>query len=123
MTEEDWDWFDEQDEPDEFDEEWGEDEGAVAGSVDDRIQAGAEHLRSAAREVIAASRALLDVAEELVEDPDAVRDLAGFIGSLGSLVGKGMGPWAPGSGRERSNEDPDDPDDPDDPRVERIPIS
>ena len=112
MSEDDWDWFDEQ-----HDDELG----SASGEGDDRIQAGAEHLRSAAREVIAASRALLDVAEELVEDPSAVRDLADFIGSLGGLVAKNGGPWS--SGPRRGPSEDDDDDDPDDPSVQRIPIS
>jgi hypothetical protein len=113
MNEDDWDWFDEQAEAeDDFDGVPDLDE------LDDRFQAGAEHLRAAAREMIAASRALLDVAEEIVEDPHAVRDLAGFIGSLGNLVGKGLGPWAGGTRHEGGADD-----DPDDPAVERIPIS
>lgn len=118
MSEEDWDWFDEQAEADDDldDVETGEVDGG-----DDRIHAGAEHLRAAAREVIAASRALLDVAEELVEDPNAARDIAGFVGSLGSLVGKSIGPWGPGSSRQ--SVDPDDDVDPDDPSIQRIPIS
>lgn len=113
MNEEDWDWFDEQADAD---PEFG---GAPAsGERDERLQAGAEHLRAAAREMIAASRALLDVAEELVEDPHAVRDLAGFMGSFGTIVSKGFGPWSSDDRRDGG-----DDDEPDDPAVERIPIS
>lgn len=119
MSDEEWDWFDEQAEADDgFDENL--DDGVGVG--DPRLEAGAEHLRAAAREVIAASRALLDVVEELVEDPHAARDIAGFVGSLGSMVGKGLGgPFAPAAsgGADDSDDDPDD----DDPSIQRIPIS
>ena len=113
MNDEDWDWFDEKADAD------PESGGAPAsGERDERLQAGAEHLRTAAREMIAASRALLDVAEELVEDPHAGRDLAGFIGSLGSIGGKGFAPW---SADDRPDGGPGD--EPDDPAGERSPIS
>ncbi len=78
---------------------------------DPRLQAGLEHLQRAAREMIAASRALLDVAEELVDDPKAA---SGIIDLLGSVAGRGgRGPTSDGS----------DADDGDDPPVQRIPVS
>lgn len=81
-----------------------------AWSPDDpRLAAGLEHLQRAAREMIAASRALLDVAEELVEDPKAA---AGVVDLLGSLADRGRPvPGAPGDG------------DDDEPPVQRIPVS
>lgn len=76
---------------------------------DPRVQAGLEHLQRAAQEVIAASRALLDVAEELVEDPRAAGSLVGLLGAFAG--------WArPGTARDQ-----DDPGD--DPPVERIPVA
>lgn len=118
MSEEDWDWFDEQAEADDLADDHLVD-GAQGG--DPRVHAGTEHLRAAAREMIAASRAFLDVVEELVEDPNAVRDIAGVIGSLGSVVGKGLGgPFDPSRGH--GGPDDDEPDD-DDPTIQRIPIS
>lgn len=93
---------------------------------DPRVQAGVEHLQGAAREVIAATRALLDVAEDLVDDPRAARDLIGLLGPVGDvasrlarsdLVGRG---GAPRSGRSRGHHDGDDADDP---PVQRIPVS
>lgn len=81
------------------------------GPVDDpRVQAGLEHLQRAAREVIAASRALLDVAEDLVEDP---RGAAGIVELLGSVVDRRNRGAAPG----------DAADGEDDPPVQRIPVS
>ena len=81
---------------------------------DERLTAGLDHLQRAAREMIAASRALLDVAEELVEDPQAA---AGMVDLLGSLAERGMSA-VPG----RGSADADDPDD-DEPPVQRIPVS
>lgn len=94
----------------------------VAGD-DPRVQAGLGHLQNAARELIAGSRALLDVAEDLVEDPGAVAGLVGLLGSVGDLAGRlgrpTRAPWAhPGPG----DGDWDDPDD-EDPPVQRIPVS
>lgn len=38
-------------------------------NTDDRVREGLDHLQTAALELIAAARALLDVAEELVHEP------------------------------------------------------
>ncbi len=78
---------------------------------DPRLQAGLEHLQRAAREMIAASRALLDVAEELVEDPSAASGILDLLGSVAGRAGR-VAPSDPAS---------DDPDD--DPPVQRIPVS
>lgn len=43
---------------------------------DDRARQGVEHLQAAAIEMIAAFRAFLDVAEEVVRDPSAVTAFA-----------------------------------------------
>ena len=84
-----------------------------AWSPDDpRLAAGLEHLLRAAREMIAASRALLDVAEELVEDPKAA---AGVVDLLGSLADRGRAATDPF--------DADGGDDDQDPPVQRIPVS
>jgi hypothetical protein len=48
----------------------------------DRAAEGLAHLQAAAREFIQAARAMLDVAEELVEDPGTVRSVADAVGSL-----------------------------------------
>ena len=52
------------------------------GAADDRAAEGLAHLQSAARELIQAARAMLDVAEELVEDPKAVTAVADVVGSV-----------------------------------------
>ena len=95
--------------------------GRVQAFADDdpRLQAGVEHLQAAAREVISASRALLDLAEELVEDPGAVRAVAGLVGEFGDVAGQ-VGRFArrPGASGGPDGDGPDD-----DPPVQRIPVS
>ena len=51
--------------------------------ADDRMAEGVEHLQTAALELIAAARAFLDVAEDLVTDPDRV---SGTLATVASLV-------------------------------------
>jgi hypothetical protein len=46
---------------------------------DDKVQQGVEHLQAAAREMIQATRSLLDAAEELIDDPKTVQDLIGSL--------------------------------------------
>ena len=47
---------------------------------------GVEHLQAAAKEMIRATRSLLDAAEGLVEDPAALQGLLGTLGSLASTA-------------------------------------
>jgi hypothetical protein len=49
---------------------------------EDLAREGLEHLQAAAREVIRATRSLLDAAEELVDDPAAVQSVVGTIASV-----------------------------------------
>ncbi|WP_426572557.1 hypothetical protein [Aquihabitans sp. McL0605] len=79
---------------------------------DPRVQSGLEHLQRAAHEVIAATRALLDVAEELVDDPKAAAGIADLLGSVA-----GRRPRSSGTAPHR----PDDDDG--EPPVQRIPVS
>jgi hypothetical protein len=51
--------------------------------ADDRMAEGVEHLQTAALELIAAARAFLDVAEDLVTDPDRV---SGTLATVASMV-------------------------------------
>ena len=92
-------------------------DGEEPGTSDPRVQEGIDHLQRAAREVIAASRALLDVAEELVEDPHAAGDVGRFVASLTGQAQR----WAGSLTRSApaGHRDPDD----DDPPVQRIPVS
>jgi hypothetical protein len=53
---------------------------------DDHVRNGLDHLQAAALELIAATRAFLDVAEDLVREPgvaaDFVRTAAGMVAAL-----------------------------------------
>jgi hypothetical protein len=60
----------------------------------DPAREGVEHLQAAARALIHAARAVLDVAEDLVDDPDAVASVAGAVGALGDLVRRRAAAWS-----------------------------
>jgi hypothetical protein len=57
----------------------------------DRAGEAVAHLQAAAREMIAAARAFLDVAEEVVEDPKAGEALLGTLGDVARRVVPGPG--------------------------------
>ena len=76
---------------------------------DDRARQGVEHLQAAAIEMIAAFRAFLDVAEEVVRDPSAVTALATSL--VETARAAAPGPPDPGAGS------------PAEPRVSRIRVS
>ncbi len=73
---------------------------------------GVEHLQAAAREMIKATRSLLDAAEGLVEDPAAIRNLVGTLSSLAQAAAGRLRPDGP---------EGDDPGD--DGKVQRIRVS
>jgi hypothetical protein len=77
----------------------------VAGQeeISDRARDSLDHLQAAAKELIAAGRALLDVAETLVEDPLIAAQLIGAVGSLAKLAG-GVVSRAPGVIEDRDDE-------------------
>lgn len=52
----------------------------------DRAKEGLDHLQAAALEAIAAARALLDVAEELVREPGVINDAARTIVAMASAL-------------------------------------
>jgi NADPH-dependent curcumin reductase CurA len=76
---------------------------------DDRASDGLAHLQAAAREAIAAARAFLDVAEDLVGDPAAVSAIADAVGSVVRTAAR--------RGREATGATTDDG------HVEHIPVS
>lgn len=51
----------------------------TADGHEDHAREGLEHLQAAAREVIKATRSLLDAAEELVDDPSAVQSMVASV--------------------------------------------
>jgi hypothetical protein len=80
----------------------------------DLAREGLEHLHTAAREMIAAARSMLDACEELLDDPRAGETVASIVGSVARAVGTV-------TGLVSSNE-PDETDN-DSSRVQRIKIS
>jgi hypothetical protein len=91
---------------------------ATASGGDDRAAEGLAHLQAAARELIAAARAVLDVAEELVEDPTSAGAIAEAMGSIVRTAAR-AGRRVAGQGGADDGEDEGD-DDPGHHRVERI---
>jgi hypothetical protein len=99
--------------------------GELPPAAQARAREGVEHLQAAARELIAAARAALDVAEEVVNDPEAVSSMAGTLSSVGDLARRltGTGGW-PLARSEPGGDDYDDDGAPDDePRVQRITVT
>lgn len=76
---------------------------------DRRGAEGVEHLQAAARELLGAARAFLDVVEEVVEDPDR---LSGAAAGVSDLVRSGLGllrtpqPWEQGAWDAPDGESP-----------------
>ena len=58
--------------------------------ADERVAEGVDHLQVAAREMIAAARSFLDVAEEVVKDRAAVATMADLLGSVGEVVNRAV---------------------------------
>ena len=79
---------------------------------DDKVHQGLEHLQAAAREMIQATRSLLDAAEELVEDPKAMQGLVGTLASVAHAAADRLRPGTAGHD-----------DDGGDGHVERIKVS
>ena len=75
----------------------------------DLAQDGLAHLQAAAKEMIAAARSFLDVAETLVQDPKAVQALGGAVTMLAKMAATTLMNPAGGSS-----------DGDDEPRVQRI---
>lgn len=81
-------------------------------SCQDRARDGLQHLQAAARELIQAARALLDVAENVVDDPAAVATLVGALGPMGDVVrhrvAAATNPGASGDGAASAGDDQTD---------------
>ncbi len=78
------------------------------------------------RELIEAARAALDVAEEVVNDPETLATLAGTLATVGDVARRvtGAGGWpAPGAGPVRHGGDGASAADDDAPRVQRITVT
>ena len=53
---------------------------------DERAAEGLDHLQTAALELIHAARAFLDVAEDLVADPDKVAEVVSALGTMADVA-------------------------------------
>jgi hypothetical protein len=71
----------------------------------DRAREGIQHLQAAARELIHAARALLDVAENVIDDPAAIATLAGALGAMGDLARRRVDAAAATDNGEHGGED------------------
>jgi hypothetical protein len=99
-------------------------EPASSGQADatrDRAREGLEHLQAAARELIGAARAALDVAEGLIDDPEAVSAMVSAAGRAGDVL-RTVKPDRPGRSTSDNGDDEGDapPSDPGASQVERI---
>jgi hypothetical protein len=83
----------------------------MAEDAEDKVHEGIEHLQAAAREMIQATRSLLDAAEELIDDPRSVQDLVGTLAHAAQAAASRFRPGAPAH------------DDGDDGHVQRIKVS
>jgi hypothetical protein len=98
----------------------------MSAAAQARARDGFEHLQAAARELIAAARAALDVAEEVVNDPESLATLAGTIATVGDVVRRvtGTGGWpSRGAATGCRGEHGGDVDGDEAPRVERITVT
>ena len=84
----------------------------MAEDAEDKVHEGIEHLQAAAREMIQATRSLLDAAEELIDDPRSVQDLVGSLAQAAQAAASRFRPGAPTTD-----------DDGDDGHVQRIRVS
>ena len=81
----------------------------VDGEID-AVERGTEHLQTAAREMLSAARAFLDAVEDLVEDPDRIKELGHAVGAVAQQVAR-VGRSAMSSQSETAwfDHDEDDP--------------
>ena len=64
-------------------------DGPDAATGDPRVDAGIDHLQTAARELIGAARAFLDVVDDLVSDREKLVDVAAAVGSWADAAARG----------------------------------
>lgn len=62
-----------------------------------RASEGTEHLQAAARELIAAARSFLDVAEDAIEDSEVVDEVGALLRDLGRRAASAATPGSDGS--------------------------
>jgi hypothetical protein len=77
----------------------------MAEDAEDKVHEGIEHLQAAAREVIQATRSLLDAAEELLEDPRSVQDLVGTLAHAAQAAATRFGVGVSGARPDGGDDD------------------
>lgn len=87
--------------------------------TEDRAADGLDHLQRAGRELIAAARAFLDVAEDVVADRERVAEVVAFVGTVAEAAGDAAGDAVRGARRAATDEPPG----PSSPHVEHIQVS
>lgn len=91
--------------------------------ADERAGEGVEHLQAAARELIAAARSFLDVAEDVVRDPKVVEGLLAGVGDLADTA-RSAARDAAQRAAKAADGTPGGPDDgEDDGGVQHVPVS
>ena len=100
----------------------GEADRELSAEAQARAREGVEHLQAAARELIRAARAALDVAEEWVDDPQSLASLAGTLAVLGDVARRAAGMSAGARPEPRAGGDGGSGAEPGEPRVERIDV-
>lgn len=83
---------------------------------EERAGEGIDHLQRAASEVIAAARAFLDVAEDLVADRERMAEVAAVVGSVANAAAESVGNAARTGPFTRSGATDDD-------RIQHIDVS
>jgi hypothetical protein len=82
--------------------------GDLPPAAQARAREGIEHLQAATRELIAAARAGLDVAEEVVNDPEAAASVVRTLSSVGELARYLSGLGVPGTPADQPSPAPGD---------------
>lgn len=95
--------------------------GELPPAAQARAREGVEHLQTAARELIEAARAALDVAEEWVNDPESVASLVGTLATVGDVAQRVVSGAARAKPAHRPPEGSPRADDA--PRVQRITVT
>lgn len=95
-------------------------DGDMSPEAQARAREGVEHLQAAARELIEAARAALDVAEEWVNDPESLASLVGTLAAVGDVARRVTGTGGHPRPDQAAPAHPPAPGD--EPRVQRIDV-
>ena len=85
------------------------------GTAPDPARAGLEHLQSAAHEMIAAARSMLDAVEELVDDPRMASSVTAAFATVGRVIEGAVASMTEAASAQGRHDD--------EPHVQRIKVS